>query len=153
MSFFICQLWWFGLQSIQFLFNCGNLLTSVSRKFKAICLFALFSKCELLRMVVSRWKAIMCNLNILSRRFWGYEIVFIRNRSQICVLNRRPTDRSKLRILPNILHCIGETPLVRITRIGKSDGLQCEICEYTASIHFVGQFFRNAFLFVYDLEV
>merc|ERR1719228_3223855 len=36
-------------------------------------------------------------------------------------------------ILPDILHAIGNTPLVRINKIAKSAGLQCELlakCEF-----------------------
>lgn len=32
-------------------------------------------------------------------------------------------------ILPNILHRIGDTPLVRINKIPKAYGLKCEICK------------------------
>lgn len=48
----------------------------------------------------------------------------------------RHTKRSpliKTEILPNILHQIGGTPLVKINKIGKSLGLECEIlakCEF-----------------------
>ena len=33
-------------------------------------------------------------------------------------------------ILPDILHKIGDTPLVRINKIGKKFGLKCELREY-----------------------
>jgi len=33
-------------------------------------------------------------------------------------------------ILPNILNKVGNTPLVRINKIGKYFGLKCELCEY-----------------------
>jgi cystathionine beta-synthase len=36
-------------------------------------------------------------------------------------------------ILPNSLHCIGQTPLVRLDKIAKKEGLQCELlakCEF-----------------------
>ncbi|NXK47977.1 CBS synthase, partial [Chauna torquata] len=33
-------------------------------------------------------------------------------------------------ILPNILNKVGNTPLVRINKIGKHFGLKCELCEY-----------------------
>uniref|UniRef100_A0A1B6CA55 Cystathionine beta-synthase n=1 Tax=Clastoptera arizonana TaxID=38151 RepID=A0A1B6CA55_9HEMI len=45
--------------------------------------------------------------------------------------NKPLTKRPK--ILPNILHAIGQTPLVRINNITKKDGIKCEIlakCEY-----------------------
>ncbi|NWR31764.1 CBS synthase, partial [Tachuris rubrigastra] len=34
------------------------------------------------------------------------------------------------KILPNILNKVGNTPLVRINKIGKHFGLKCELCEY-----------------------
>lgn len=33
-------------------------------------------------------------------------------------------------ILPNILHAIGQTPLVKLNRIPQSEGIKCEICKY-----------------------
>lgn len=33
-------------------------------------------------------------------------------------------------ILPNILHTIGNTPLIRLNRIPQSYGIKCEVCEY-----------------------
>ena len=33
-------------------------------------------------------------------------------------------------IMPNVLHAIGNTPLVRINRIAQSAGLKCEMCKY-----------------------
>jgi cystathionine beta-synthase len=44
-----------------------------------------------------------------------------------------PYPREKPKILPNILYHIGETPLVRLNRIGKAEGLKCELlakCEF-----------------------
>ena len=32
-------------------------------------------------------------------------------------------------IMPNVLHAIGNTPLVRINRIAQSAGLKCEMCK------------------------
>ena len=34
-------------------------------------------------------------------------------------------------ILPNSLHCIGQTPMVRLDKIAKKEGLQCELREFT----------------------
>lgn len=34
------------------------------------------------------------------------------------------------KILPDILKKIGDTPMVRINKIGKNFGLKCELCEY-----------------------
>ena len=33
------------------------------------------------------------------------------------------------KILPTVLGKIGETPLVKINKIGKAAGLECDICE------------------------
>jgi len=41
--------------------------------------------------------------------------------------------RKPIKIMPNVLHNIGNTPLVKLNRIGKAEGLQCEIlakCEF-----------------------
>merc|ERR1719361_2525556 len=41
--------------------------------------------------------------------------------------------RKPIKIMPNVLHNIGDTPLVRLNRIGKTEGLKCEIlakCEF-----------------------
>lgn len=35
------------------------------------------------------------------------------------------------KVLPNILHAIGHTPLVKLNRIPKEEGIECDICEYT----------------------
>lgn len=32
--------------------------------------------------------------------------------------------------MPDILNNIGDTPMVRINKIGKLYGLKCELCEY-----------------------
>ncbi|XP_022791558.1 cystathionine beta-synthase-like [Stylophora pistillata] len=43
------------------------------------------------------------------------------------------TTVTENKVIPNILHRIGNTPLVRINKIGKSCGLKCELlakCEY-----------------------
>ena len=32
-------------------------------------------------------------------------------------------------IMPDVLHAIGNTPLVRVNKIAKSEGLECELCE------------------------
>lgn len=41
---------------------------------------------------------------------------------------------SEKKILPNVLHRIGNTPLVRINNIGKSSGLKCELCKFSFNI-------------------
>ncbi|NXC12115.1 CBS synthase, partial [Corythaeola cristata] len=35
-----------------------------------------------------------------------------------------------LKIMPSILNKVGNTPMVRINKIGKQYGLKCELCEY-----------------------
>ena len=34
------------------------------------------------------------------------------------------------KILPDVFHRIGNTPMIRINNIGKSYGLKCELCKY-----------------------
>ena len=38
--------------------------------------------------------------------------------------------KDNIDIMPNVLYNIGNTPMVRINKISKSAGLQCELCEY-----------------------
>lgn len=47
----------------------------------------------------------------------------------VCICS---TPRPK--ILPNILHQIGHTPLVRVNRIGASAGLECELRTFILAI-------------------
>ncbi|GFO27539.1 cystathionine beta-synthase [Plakobranchus ocellatus] len=47
-------------------------------------------------------------------------------------LHVKPQDRPK--IMPNILHNIGNSPLVRLNRIPQHDGLKCEFCKYEISL-------------------
>ncbi|NXL63277.1 CBS synthase, partial [Chordeiles acutipennis] len=44
--------------------------------------------------------------------------------------HRHTTLPEPPKILPNILNKVGNTPLVRINKIGKKYGLKCELCEY-----------------------
>ncbi|NWH82712.1 CBS synthase, partial [Piaya cayana] len=44
--------------------------------------------------------------------------------------HRHTTLPEPLKILPSILDKVGNTPLVRINKIGKQYGLKCELCEY-----------------------
>ena len=32
--------------------------------------------------------------------------------------------------MPNVLEMIGHTPMIRLDKIAKSEGLQCDLCEY-----------------------
>ena len=34
------------------------------------------------------------------------------------------------RILNNVLEMVGNTPMVRLDKIAKSEGLECELCEF-----------------------
>uniref|UniRef100_A0A914W537 Cystathionine beta-synthase n=1 Tax=Plectus sambesii TaxID=2011161 RepID=A0A914W537_9BILA len=50
-----------------------------------------------------------------------------------CPHNFQPYPRERPKVLPNILSFIGNTPLVRINKIAKAEGLKCEVyakCEY-----------------------
>lgn len=38
-------------------------------------------------------------------------------------------SNGKSGILPNILHAIGHTPMVRLNRIPQAEGIECEICK------------------------
>ena len=40
---------------------------------------------------------------------------------------QKPKERPG--IMPDVLHAIGNTPLVRINRIAQSAGLKCEMCK------------------------
>jgi hypothetical protein len=33
------------------------------------------------------------------------------------------------KVLPNVLHQIGNTPMIRLNRIPKSEGVECELCK------------------------
>lgn len=50
--------------------------------------------------------------------------VFLNNHGLFCFRAKAP------KILPNILKKIGDTPMVRINKIGKNFGLKCELREY-----------------------
>ena len=39
-----------------------------------------------------------------------------------------------MKIMPNILHHVGNTPLVRLNRIGKEEGIKCDLREYLAHL-------------------
>jgi len=44
--------------------------------------------------------------------------------------NFRIFRNNKNEILPNILHAIGNTPLVKLNRIPQAEGIECDICKY-----------------------
>ena len=46
---------------------------------------------------------------------------------------RRETD-SYRSILPNALEAVGHTPMIRLDKIAKSEGLECELCEQKLSL-------------------
>ncbi|NWR62045.1 CBS synthase, partial [Bucorvus abyssinicus] len=45
--------------------------------------------------------------------------------------HRHTTLPEPLKIMPSILNKVGNTPMVRINKIGKQYGLKCELCEYS----------------------
>ena len=47
-------------------------------------------------------------------------------------------SRKPIKIMPNVLHNIGNTPLVKLNRIGKAEGLQCEIREFATDRYING---------------
>lgn len=60
--------------------------------------------------------------------------MIIRNYNVINSLRFIPTvlyifRNNKNAILPNILHAIGHTPLVKLNRIPLAEGIECEICK------------------------
>ncbi len=40
-----------------------------------------------------------------------------------------------MNIMPNVLHSIGNTPLIRINNIAKSEGIECELCKDDCSTY------------------
>jgi len=40
------------------------------------------------------------------------------------------TLKPRAKILDTVLDAIGHTPMVRLNRVGKSDGVKCEICTF-----------------------
>ena len=38
-------------------------------------------------------------------------------------------SQKPMKIMPNILHHVGNTPLVRLNRIGKEEGIKCDLRE------------------------
>ena len=47
--------------------------------------------------------------------------------------------KEHVQIMPNVLYNIGNTPMVRINKISKSAGLQCELCQYQHSLLSLGK--------------
>ena len=45
------------------------------------------------------------------------------------VYHRRPKTTEE-DILPNILAMVGNTPLVRLDKIAKAEGLKCDLCKF-----------------------
>lgn len=44
------------------------------------------------------------------------------------------------KVLPNILHQIGNTPMVKLNRIPQAEGVECEVCKCPRSIHYAYEF-------------
>ncbi|NXN14830.1 CBS synthase, partial [Indicator maculatus] len=70
--------------------------------------------------------------------------------------HRHVTLPEPLKIMPSILNKVGNTPLVRINKIGKQYGLKCELCEYCCrqkiKIRNTGFYFCFLFLWIYPAE-
>ena len=43
-------------------------------------------------------------------------------------------SQTPMKIMPNILHHVGNTPLVRLNRIGKEEGIKCDLRKYLAHL-------------------
>lgn len=50
------------------------------------------------------------------------------NNLYLCYLCCR--DINRMKILPNILKAVGNSPLVRLNNIPKAEGIKCEMCKY-----------------------
>lgn len=37
--------------------------------------------------------------------------------------------RERMKICPNVLNCVGNTPLIKLNKIPKSFGIKCEMCK------------------------
>lgn len=59
---------------------------------------------------------------MLACQGW-YHFVFLSNRGLLCFREKSP------KILPDILKKIGDTPMVRLNKIGRNFGLKCELRE------------------------
>ena len=52
-------------------------------------------------------------------------------------------SKDRMKIMPDVLYNIGNTPLVRINKISKSAGLQCDLCKYQhplCTMNYIGFF-------------
>ena len=43
-------------------------------------------------------------------------------------------SQEPMKIMPNILHHVGNTPLVRLNRIGKEEGIKCDLRKDVTNI-------------------
>lgn len=39
-------------------------------------------------------------------------------------------SHNRPKILPNILEAIGHTPIVRLNKIPRAEGIKCEVCKF-----------------------
>ena len=66
-------------------------------------------------------------VDLFKRMCWAAKTGFIfflsNHRLLLCLREKSP------KILPDILKKIGDTPMVRINKIGRNFGLKCELCE------------------------
>lgn len=67
-------------------------------------------------MIYLKERALLLRLVLLG-------FVFLNHRELLCCRAKSPP------ILPDILKKIGDTPMVRVNKIGKQFGLKCELCE------------------------
>lgn len=47
-----------------------------------------------------------------------------------------------MKILPNALAAIGNTPMIKLNKIPKEEGLKCDVCKY-CNTHYFQIFFGN----------
>lgn len=47
------------------------------------------------------------------------------------------------KILPSILHHIGHTPMVRLNRIPKEEGIECEICKQKSLTKVINMLYQS----------
>jgi len=53
-----------------------------------------------------------------------------KNRSDAGLVTVPKGKHEKPQILDNVLHNIGNTPMIRLNRIPISEGVECEVCKY-----------------------
>lgn len=69
----------------------------------------------------------------VSGSVWNLITLSAQNEYMNMTTHTPPSRATSPPILPNILHKIGDTPMVRINKIPKAFGLKCEICKLPCS--------------------